>query len=263
MSDFHFNVQVLERSYEVPVVVDYWAPWCGPCRTLGPVIESVASEAMGNWELVKVNIDDHPDLAAQEKVRGIPAVKMYHRGKKIAEFMGSIPKPKIQAWIKEFMPDERTNQFLEIQHKLESNYSAGLLELENFVERNPDLLEAHLFLAREIILQQPKHATELISNIQIGHEFYDFAEDLRILAKLMDTPLTDDIAVVHHLQTARNAAGANDIEQALQSLIEAVKLDKSYQKDLPRRAAIAFFHLMGNDNELTKKYRRKFDSALY
>lgn len=261
--EFHFNVQVLERSYEVPVVVDYWAPWCGPCRTLTPIIESVASEANGNWELIKVNIDDHPNLAAQEKVRGIPAVKMYHRGKKIAEFMGSLPKPKIQQWIKDFMPDERTNQFLEIRHKLEVNYSAGLLELEDFVARNPDLLEAHLFLAKEIIFEQPEHAAELVSNIQLGHDSYDFAEDLRTLAKLMTFSVNEDIAVACQLQSAQSAAKSNDMNQALQSLIEAVQTDKSYQKDLPRRATIAFFHLLGKDHELTKKYRRKFDSALY
>ena len=263
MSEFHFNEQVLERSYEVPVVVDYWAPWCGPCRTLGPVIESVASEANGNWELLKVNIDEHPDLAAQEKVRGIPAVKMYHRGKKIAEFMGSLPKHQIQQWIKDYMPDERTNQFLEIQHKLEVNYSAGLLELEDFVSRNPDLSEAHLFLAKEIILQQPERAVELVSDIQIGHDSFDFAEDLRTLSKLLTVPFTEKKAVVEHLQLARNAAKENNIDQALQSLIEAVQIDKTYEKDLPRRAAIAFFHLLGREHELTKKYRRKFDSALY
>ncbi|MEZ4887451.1 MAG: tetratricopeptide repeat protein [Chitinophagales bacterium] len=263
MSSFHFNEQVLERSYEVPVVVDYWAPWCGPCRTLGPVIEAVADEANGNWELVKVDIDEHPDLAAQEKVRGIPAVKMYHRGKKIAEFMGSLPKQRILQWIKDFMPDERTNQFLEIQIKLEVNYTAGLFDLEDFVARNPDLLDAHLFLAKEIILQQPERAMQLVSDIKIGHDLYDFAEDIRTLAKLMTLPLTENTEVSRKLQSARLAAAENDIDLALQYLIEAVTIDKNYQKDLPRRASIAFFHLLGNEHELTVKHRKTFDRVLY
>lgn len=263
MSDFHFHEEVLEHSYAQPVVVDYWAPWCGPCRTLGPVIESVASEAEGAWKLVKVNIDDYPDLAAQEKVRGIPAVKMYHRGEKIGEFMGSLPKNEILQWLNQNLPNERTNEFLEIRIKLETNYSVGLLELGDFVEQNPDMLEAHLLLAKEIVLEDGERAAKLVEEIRIGHDLFDDAEDIRIVSKLMTVSLEEKFPVVGRLLSARKFAEGNDLGTALQFLLEAVRMDKSYQNDLPRRATIAFFHLLGKDHELTKKYRREFDMALY
>ena len=94
-----FQNEVIARSREVPVVVDFWAPWCGPCRMLGPVIEKLASEANGKWDLVKVNTDENQDLAAQYQIRGIPNLKLFAGGEVVSEQVGVLPEPVLKQWV--------------------------------------------------------------------------------------------------------------------------------------------------------------------
>src|SRR6056297_2298526 len=100
-----FQKDVVEACRVKPVVIDFWAPWCGPCKQLGPVIEKLAGEAKGRWKLVKVNTDRHPELATQFNVRGIPSVKMVYEGEIIAEFTGAQPEKMIRNWLNENLPD--------------------------------------------------------------------------------------------------------------------------------------------------------------
>ncbi len=99
-----FSADVLERSRTVPVLVDFWAPWCGPCRSLKPVLEKLAGEAGDHWSLVTINVDLHPGLATQFGIRSIPAVKLFHAGTVAAEFSGAMPEGSVRAWLDAHLP---------------------------------------------------------------------------------------------------------------------------------------------------------------
>ena len=99
-----FETEVLDKSHEKPVVVDFWAPWCGPCRVLGPTVEKLARASGGAWRLVKINTDRYPELGQRYGVRGIPAVKMFQGGAVVAEFTGALPESQVRAWLAEHLP---------------------------------------------------------------------------------------------------------------------------------------------------------------
>ena len=99
-----FQTEVLDKSHDKPVVVDFWAPWCAPCRALGPTLEALARESGGRWRLVKINTDRHPDLTRRFGIRGIPAVKLFVDGVVAAQFTGALPEAEVRLWLGAHLP---------------------------------------------------------------------------------------------------------------------------------------------------------------
>jgi len=259
----NFDTDVLAKSETTPVVVDFWAPWCGPCRVLGPVIEELASKAAGEWELVKINTDEDQQTSAQYGIRGIPAVKMFFKGKVIAEFTGALPKHEIRRWLNQYLPSEEKQQLMVIKDTFTKGDPKALAQLETFVVDHPASDEGKLLLVRQILWSDASRAVELLGTIKDRNRYFEELKQIEILTGFMLKDFEDSAPVVLRLKAAKQALQNGDKEEGMGLLIEAVVLDKKYLDELPRQVVVAFFQLEGQFSELTKKYRRKFDMALY
>ncbi|GJM35015.1 MAG: thioredoxin [Saprospiraceae bacterium] len=262
MTKDNFQQSVVEKSHEKPVLVDFWAPWCAPCRTLGPVIEALAEEQKDRWELVKVNTEEAQDIAESYGIKSIPNVKLFHRGEVIGEFTGALGRVAIERWLNENLPDDRNEELTLLLQNLEQGASGAIANLENFVEANEDIADARLALAMVLVWTDPVKANDLVSSIRLGQPQYDSAEDIRTMAELLNFKANGN-PISTTLAEAGEALREAQMEKGIQLIIDAVTANKTYQKDLPRRAAIALFRILGPDHALSKSYRWRFDMALY
>lgn len=261
--EFNFDTAVLERSNDVPVVVDYWSPTCGPCLFLGPVLEKLASQANGTWELVKINTMEHQDLAVAHEIYSIPHVKMFSKGKLVSEFVGALPEGTLLKWLDEFIPTPAKEELNAIRERLHGdNKDQAIAELRAFAEAHPELPMAGVVLASEIVFDEPEAATKLVSGVKLGDLLWDAAENIRLLAELA-TFEDESTVAAQQIKAASAALKADDYDTAMQSMLNAVEADKSYAKELPRRGTIALFRMFGAQHPLTIKYRRRFEMALY
>jgi len=264
MATMNFEQAVIQRSYDLPVVVDFWASWCGPCQVLGPVIEQLAREQQGRWELVKVDTEANPDIAQRYRIMSIPNVKMFYQGEVIGEFQGALPRPSIEKWLNEYLPDERQDELQQLLKQVEQTGKGEAVEkLLGFARANPDYKEASLAAARHLVFSRPEEAKALVKEITMADDLHDQAEDIRVLARFMEYLPEDELPVDKALSTGQEALQRNDLETAIQALIDATTLDKNFRNEMPRRTAIALFRLLGPQHEVTKNYRWKFDMALY
>ncbi len=260
----NFQTDVIDRSHTVPVVVDFWAEWCGPCRILGPVIEQLAEEADGTWELVKIDTEAHQDVARQYRIMSIPAVKMFIDGEPVAEFAGALPRAQIEAWLQAHLPDPFRDQLSELRARLGQGHESQVVqELEQVLAQQPDLTEARTLLAALKVAQDPIAAQDSIADFRPGQAGNEDAEAAHALAEMMLMSEDGQPKVTELIETAREAYARYDFSATLQSLIQAIMIHKPYCDEMPRRAALAIFRVLGEEHPLTKQYRPHFSMALY
>jgi putative thioredoxin len=258
-----FERQVLERSRQVPVLVDFWAAWCAPCRALTPVLHRLAAEAAGRWELVQVDTDEQPQEATRWGVRGIPAVKLFWQGHLVAEFVGALPAGEVRRWLDQNLPDPRKERLARIVEGWERQDAAQLVAaLEAFASEHPDLAEAKLRLAQAVVTSDPARARRILAQLDGGADA-DVAADVAVLAELLEGGAAVPDRLVAPLDDARRALAARDWGRALERLIDAVTIDRSFGDELARRAAVALFRLLGHHHELTLEHQRRLAMALH
>ena len=264
-----FEAEVLERSRQTPVVVDFWAPWCGPCRMLGPVLEKLAAEFKGGFILAKINTDENQRIAMHFGIQGIPAVKGFRDGRVAAEFVGAQPEPQVRAFLQK------------LNVKVGAAAAAGpdpdaLLAEGKWVEAEMALRQAgatngaepavKLNLARALLAQgKAAEADEILNKVTDGPEAAQ-ALTLRPLAALLleSTGKTNGAGGLdgqYHAAGQKIAAG--DLRGAMDALLDVLRQDKKFRNGEARQAMLAIFAVLGDDSPLVREYRGKLASVLF
>jgi len=267
VSEADFEYEVINYSHNVPVVVDFWATWCGPCKTLGPLLERLAQEGRGAFRLAKIDVDESPNLALRFGVRSIPNVKAFSQGQVVAEFAGLQPEPRVREFINKLAPSPDTLELERAQGLLEQHL---WLEAETIYRRvlkhSPDQSTALLGLVKSLLGQgRGRDALPILTAFPASRE-YPTAQILRPLAEAVAMPpvsVDDGDLLAPAFQNSVRLAGRGNIPAAMDGFLDVLRENKTYRNGLPRQLVVALLELMGETDPLTRQYRQELASILF
>ncbi len=272
-TDATFNQDVIQRSRELPVIVDCWAPWCGPCRVLGPILEKLAYERDGQIQLVKVNADENPQVARALQVEGIPAVFAFVGGQLVNRFVGALPEEQVQAFFDSLIPSEADIKAAEGYRMLQENQiPIARLHFEAALEEDASHEPAGVGLAVVLSrLGESERAAELARRWP-NHPMSKSVLTAMELSSALDGLDPDEI---------RRAAGERPDDalsryrhgcllavegqwmQALDELLESVRIDRSASDEASRKTLLGIFGMLGDDQPLVVEYRKRLGRLLF
>ncbi len=263
-----FKTDVLEKSKELPVLVDFWAEWCGPCRVLGPVLERIAEQRKADFHFAKVNTEAHTEVAQAYKIMSIPNVKLFIDGEVVDEFAGALPEHMINAWLQKALPSKFRRELAAAENAVASNdVETAKTLLQKVVSGEPSNERARILLAKIVLFEDAETANTLVTAIQPGADHFQAADSIRELGELLGkTKNPNELpegAGKEHFSLALTALKNQNFDQALLKFIEAMAADRQFLDDGARKACIAIFKFLGEDHALTLKHRKGFSSALY
>ncbi|MCD6338980.1 MAG: thioredoxin [Verrucomicrobia bacterium] len=262
-----FENQVIRQSQDRPVVVDFWAPWCAPCRMLGPTLEKLAQEAAGRWILAKVNTEEQPEIAMRYQISGIPAVKLFHRGEVVDEFVGALPEPEVRRWLRKALPSPRGEQLARAEALMNQGvWERAAQELEAVLEAEPDNEKARFLLAQCLLFTRPEQVQEALSGLGADSDYADRAEALRVLAQALQEASSEEAGGDPFAAKFREGALAlrrGDFAAALDAWIAVIERDKDWSEGKAKEACRAIFQLLGPRHPITEARFRAFSSAVH
>jgi putative thioredoxin len=276
VGDGDFEREVVERSRDVPVVVDFWAPWCAPCRALGPVLERLAIELAGSFRLARVNVDEAPAVAQAFRIQSIPAVKGFRDGAVVAEFVGAHPEASVRQFLTSVLPTEADR----LAREADARASAGDLD-------------AAAAAYREALARDPRHPRALLGFARLHVARGDDGEALALLERVPPTApvardaerlaagirtrvdATGDEAMLRgrvaanlddldaRLQLGRVLAAHGKYADALAELLEVVRRDPKHADEAARRLMLDVFEVLGPRHPATERYRGELARLLF
>ncbi|KAA3646114.1 MAG: thioredoxin [Chloroflexi bacterium] len=265
VSEADFQYEVLAYSSQVPVVVDFWAEWCGPCHMLTPILEKLAEENQGAFRLAKVDVDANQKLAMQYGVQGIPAVKAFRNGQIVAEFTGAQPEPQVRQFLSQLTPSPLDLLIGKGTNLLgKSDWDQAEESFREALDTRPGHDSALLGLAKSLIAQGEGHeALEILQDFPAGKS-YNSAENLLPVARAMVDGIdedTDELAPAY--ARAVRLVELGNIPAALDGLLDILREDKTYRDGQARHMILGLFELLDDEAEETRNYRNELASLLF
>ncbi|WP_136658082.1 thioredoxin [Nitratireductor sp. XY-223] len=277
-----FTADVINESRNQPVLVDFWAPWCGPCKQLGPIIEKVVNEQGGRVKLVKLNIDEHPAIPGQMGIQSIPAVVAFADGKPVDAFMGAVPESQIKQFIEKLVKENGAPDIEAILAEGRAALDGGDVNLAaqifgSILQEQPDNAKAMAGMAECMIAAgQEDRAKELIDGLdeeqkkvpevasilarfQLQEEVASLGDPEQLRARLAADP--DDHEARFDMAKILNVQGAR--EEAAEHLLQIMKADREWQDDGARKQLLTFFEAWGPTDPATVAARRKLSSLMF
>ncbi|MBA2587039.1 MAG: thioredoxin [Alphaproteobacteria bacterium] len=296
-----FAADVLEQSRSVPVIVDFWAPWCGPCKTLGPALEAAVDAAAGAVKLVKVNIDENPEIAQQLRIQSIPTVYAFKNGQPVDGFMGAIPESQIKAFVTALADGgaghdhghdhdghdhhhhggpEHTAEVLAVgaEALAAGDFAMAAQAYGHVLQDEPGHPEAVAGLARAYLLGgEVDQAKAVLQMVKPDAAQHDTIRAVEAELKLRELPVPEsgetanlraklaadpkDHQARYHLAMALDAAG--DRDGAIAELLELIRRDRAWNEDAGRKQLVTLFEAMGFTDPRTIEARRKLSGILF
>jgi len=260
-----FEDQVIERSRAIPVVVDFWASWCGPCLMFSPILEKAVAEANGAWELIKVNTEEHPDLSSRYGIRSLPTLKLFLNGEGIAESLGVLAEPQLKRWISRHLPSPFAAE-LEAADKalFAGDPGAALEKIETVLAAKPEDDHALFLKIRATFATHPAAVAALAKAFPADSEYSVRANGLRDLATILThLPATEPGELTDALVRGYDALRLLDFAPACEAFLQVLEKGRHFGDDAAAKALKQIFLYLGPRHEVSEAYQRKFASLLF
>jgi len=274
----HFEQQVIEASKQQPVLVDFWADWCQPCKVLIPLLTKLSEEYKGAFILAKVNADEQQELVAATGVRNLPTVKLFKDGVMVDEFMGAKPEGELRAFLDAHVENETGNKINEALALSESgDYEQATEVLKLLNQADPSNSDVYIAIAKVYLQSGDFENCESVlkalpANVQMTDEAKKVQDELNLIRATSDAPEVDELLSqlennpdnhALRIQLANQYIISHQYEQALESLLYILKQDMNFQEGEAKAAMLKTFDILGPQEPLTRKYRTKLATLLY
>ena len=267
VTEADFEYEVIAFSNQIPVIVDFWAEWCHPCKTLTPVLEKITEESNGSFRLAKLNVDDNPNLALRFNVRSIPNVKAFRDGQIVSEFLGLQPEARVREFVRNLAPSQIDLLLEKGLSQVEAlNWLEASKSFQQFLNKSPNHPAGLLGLLKtSLMLGDYTRVKKIINDFPPSTEYVQ----MQAIQPLFDALCNQETS--NEMDNSREAAFQNglnlirrgNLPAAMDGLIDILRLDKHYRDDEVRKVLLGLFEVLGYNHPLTRQYRKELAMVLF